>query len=79
MEGGGCFMEIIFIGAVGAMLFFTSLWKIVGPIFLIWWVAFIVFEHRQKTAEQKRFKISAPQMAGLKSPAHTVNYFGPVW
>jgi hypothetical protein len=72
-------MEIIFIGVVGAILFFTGLWKLVAPIFLIWWVAFIVCDHRQKTAEQKGFKIIVPQLSGLKRPVHTVNYFGPVW
>jgi len=59
-------MEIIFIGAVGAILLFTGLWKIVIPIFLIWWLAFIVCERRQKTAEQKGFKITAPGISGLK-------------
>jgi hypothetical protein len=72
-------MEIIFIGVLGAMLFFTGLWKVVTPIFLIWWLAFIVSEHRQKTAQQMGFKITPPQLSGLKKPVHTVNYFGPVW
>jgi hypothetical protein len=79
MEGGECCMEIIFIGAVGAILFYTCLWKILSPIFFIWWLAFIVSEHRQKKAEQKSFKINVPHLSVLERPVYTVNYFGPVW
>jgi hypothetical protein len=72
-------MEIIFIGLVGAILFFTGLWKLVAPIFFIWWLAFIVSESRQKAVKMKGFKITAPQFSALKRPQYTVNYFGPVW
>jgi hypothetical protein len=72
-------MELIFLGAVCAGLFFTGLWKFFLPIFFGWWLAFMIAEHRQKTKETKNRLSTDPVLCGMQQPAYTVNYFGPVW
>lgn len=37
-------MEIIFITFFGILLFYTGLWQILAPVFIVWLVAFFVSE-----------------------------------
>lgn len=42
-------MELIFLAGVLAVLLFTGMWKLVAPIFFLWWLAFIIAEHSHRT------------------------------
>ena len=37
-------MEIIFIVFCGGILLYTGLWKILGPVYLVWMIAFFISE-----------------------------------
>lgn len=73
-------MELIFLAGVIAVLFFTGMWKLVAPVFFLWWLAFIIAEHSHRTAHTAGHHTRpAPRLSGARRPRYSVNYFGPVW